>query len=202
MIGKRLFDIIFSITILIVGFPVYLIVAGAVMLTSPGPIFYGSCRIGRDGKPFKCWKFRTMFQDADARLKQMLETDPELKKEWETFWKLQNDPRITEVGQFLRRTSLDELPQFWNVLKGDLSVVGPRPVTADEIEKYYGEKAEKILSLRPGITGLWQTSGRSLITFEERVSLEEAYVESQSFFYDLKLILKTIPSVFTSKGAF
>jgi undecaprenyl-phosphate galactose phosphotransferase len=143
-----------------------------------------------------------MFQDADIRLKELLENSPELKKEWETFWKLQNDPRITEFGGFLRRTSLDELPQFWNVLKGDLSVVGPRPVTADEIERFYGEKADKILSMRPGITGLWQTSGRNLITFEERVNLEESYIESQSFFYDLKLILKTIPSMFFSKGAF
>ncbi len=199
---KRLFDVILSIIILIIGMPLYFMIGFAVMITSPGPIFYGSWRIGKDAKPFRCWKFRTMFQDADIRLKELLENSPELKKEWETFWKLQNDPRITEFGGFLRRTSLDELPQFWNVLKGDLSVVGPRPVTADEIERFYGEKADKILSMRPGITGLWQTSGRNLITFEERVNLEESYIESQSFFYDLKLILKTIPSMFFSKGAF
>jgi undecaprenyl-phosphate galactose phosphotransferase len=143
-----------------------------------------------------------MYRDADERLKVMLRADPSLKEEWETYWKLKNDPRITKVGKFLRKTSLDEFPQFWNVLKGDLSVVGPRPVTLDEIEKYYGEKAEKILSLRPGVTGLWQTSGRSLIAFDERVRLEESYVDSRSFLFDLKLIAKTVPTLFNSKGAF
>ncbi|MBI2743193.1 MAG: sugar transferase [Chlamydiales bacterium] len=199
---KRLFDIVFSASVLLLGSPIYLMIALAVRITSSGSIFYASSRVGLGGKPFPCWKFRTMFKDADCRLKELLDGCPDLKKEWETFWKLQNDPRVTPVGRFLRKTSLDELPQFWNVLKGDLSVVGPRPVTADEIERYYGDKAEKILSLRPGITGLWQTSGRSLITFEERVNLEESYVEHSSFFYDIKLILKTIPYLFFSRGAF
>jgi exopolysaccharide production protein ExoY len=198
---KRFFDIIFSVVAIGVALPFLLFIALAIKATSPGPIFYGATRVGRGGRTFICWKFRTMFQDADARLKMILK-DPELKKEWETFWKLKNDPRITPLGNFLRKTSLDELPQFWNVLKGDLSVVGPRPVTGEEIEKFYGDKAKKILSMRPGITGLWQTSGRNLITFDERILLEENYIDKQSFLFDLKLIAKTIPSMISSKGAF
>ena len=143
-----------------------------------------------------------MHKDAEKKLKDLLASDPERKAEWETYWKLKDDPRVTWVGKLLRKSSLDEFPQFWNVLKGDLSVVGPRPVTSAEIERYYGDKASKILSIRPGITGIWQTSGRNLISFEERVQLEENYVDKHSFLLDLVLIGKTIPSLFYSKGAF
>lgn len=143
-----------------------------------------------------------MFIDADLRLRQLLQSDPALKEEWENYRKLKDDPRITNIGKWLRKTSLDELPQFWNVIKGDLSVVGPRPVTEEEIKKYYGDKAEKILSIRPGITGLWQTSGRNLLSFEERLVLEVNYVDHRSFLLDLKLICKTIPAILFSKGAY
>jgi undecaprenyl-phosphate galactose phosphotransferase len=196
------FDIGFSLVALACLVPVLGLVALVVKASSPGPLFFRSQRVGRGGKIFGCLKFRTMFADAEKRLEEMLQKDPALKKEWETFWKLKEDPRITPVGRFLRKTSLDELPQFWNVLMGELSVVGPRPITQEEVKRYYGDKAEKILSLRPGVTGLWQTSGRNLLSFEERVLLEERYVDTHSFLLDLKLILKTIPSMISCKGAY
>lgn len=143
-----------------------------------------------------------MCLNAEQKLKSLLEENADLKQEWETFFKLKNDPRVSAVGKFLRKTSLDELPQFWNVLKGDLSVVGPRPVTEEEVQKYYGERAAKILSVRPGLTGIWQTSGRNLLTFEERTKLEESYVDQQSLTLDLRIIFKTIPMIFFAKGAF
>lgn len=199
---KRIFDIFFSVFILLLTAPILLLIALAIKATSPGPVFYRCIRLGRSGLPFTCWKFRSMHKDAEKKLKDLLASDPERKAEWETYWKLKSDPRVTWVGKLLRKTSLDEFPQFWNVLKGDLSVVGPRPVTLEEIQKYYGERASKILSIRPGITGIWQTSGRNLISFEERVQLEENYVDKHSFLLDLAIIAKTIPSLFYSKGAF
>jgi undecaprenyl-phosphate galactose phosphotransferase len=143
-----------------------------------------------------------MCLNAEQKLKSLLEENTDLKQEWETFFKLKNDPRVSAVGKFLRKISLDELPQFWNVLKGDLSVVGPRPVTEEEVQKYYGERAAKILSVRPGLTGIWQTSGRNLLIFEERTKLEESYVDQQSLTLDLRIIFKTIPMIFFAKGAF
>ncbi|MFI5333539.1 MAG: sugar transferase [Chlamydiales bacterium] len=200
--SKRLFDIIFSLVVLLLLLPIFFLIGLSIKLTSRGPVFYLSKRIGKAGSEFVCVKFRTMYANADARLQEMLKNDPQLRKEWETFWKLKRDPRTTWIGRALRKTSLDELPQFWNVLKGELSVVGPRPVTSEEVAKYYAERAEKILSVRPGITGLWQTSGRSLLSFEERVRLEELYVDTRSFLLDLKLIAKTIPAMLFSSGAF
>jgi undecaprenyl-phosphate galactose phosphotransferase len=183
--------------------PIFLLIAFLIILTSPGKIIYSHERIGRGGKPFCCYKFRTMYIDADRRLKEILNSDPLLRKEWEQNYKLKNDPRITFFGAFLRKTSLDELPQFWNVLKGDLSVVGPRPVVKDEIEKFYHVKAYKILSIRPGLTGVWQVSGRSDISsYEKRVEMDEYYVDNQSFLMDLKLICKTLPAMLASKGAY
>jgi undecaprenyl-phosphate galactose phosphotransferase len=143
-----------------------------------------------------------MYPDADKKLQEILQQNPKLQEEWNTYFKLKDDPRVTSIGKFLRKTSLDEFPQFWNVFRGDLSVVGPRPVTEEEIKKYFGEKASKILSVRPGLTGIWQTSGRSLITFEERVQLEESYIDKQSLGLDLVIICKTIPAMFFTKGAF
>ncbi len=200
---KRVFDIFFSLSCLILGSPFFLLIALLVRLTSPGKIVYSHERIGRGGKPFLCYKFRTMYKDADQRLKDILNTNPEWRKEWESTYKLKKDPRITRFGAFLRKTSLDELPQFWNVLKGDLSVVGPRPVVQAEVEKYLGIKAYKILSIRPGLTGPWQVSGRSDITcYQTRVQLDEYYVDHLSILLDLKLIAKTIPAMLFSKGAY
>lgn len=143
---KRSFDLVFSLLCLVTGSPVFLIIAFLIYITSPGKVIYSHERIGRGGKPFRCYKFRSMYADADKRLNDLLAKNPDLKKEWETTFKLKNDPRVTPFGLFLRKTSLDEIPQFWNVLKGDLSVVGPRPVVNEEIKKYYCMKAYKILS--------------------------------------------------------
>lgn len=199
---KRLFDILFAFTVLFVGFPLFLLISFAIKCSSSGPIFYSHERIGRGGRPFPCYKFRTMYEDADARLIKLLNENPELRGEWDEKHKLQNDPRVTVLGAFLRKSSLDELPQFWNVVKGDLSVVGPRPVVKQEIAKYFGEKAEIILSIRPGLTGLWQVSGRSDIGYAMRVQLDELYVDTQSLLLDLKLIAKTIPAMLFSRGAY
>lgn len=200
--GKRLFDIIFSSLAILFFLPLGIIVALLIKLSSSGPIFYASKRVGKNGHSIFCWKFRTMCLNAEQKLKSLLEENTDLKQEWETFFKLKNDPRVSAVGKFLRKISLDELPQFWNVLKGDLSVVGPRPVTEEEVQKYYGERAAKILSVRPGLTGIWQTSGRNLLIFEERTKLEESYVDQQSLTLDLRIIFKTIPMIFFAKGAF
>lgn len=200
---KRSFDIAFSLACLIIGFPIFLLIGLFVFLASPGKIIYHHERIGRGGKPFRCYKFRTMYADADCRLKEILTLHPQLHQEWEKTFKLKKDPRVTPIGHFLRKTSLDELPQFWNVLKGDLSVVGPRPVIQEEITKYYGIKGYKIFSIRPGLTGPWQVSGRSDIdSYAERIRLDEQYVDNQSFLMDLKLIAKTIPAMLFSKGAY
>jgi len=199
---KRIFDIVFSLCAMVFFLPLAAAIALAIKFSSKGPIFHKCLRVGLDGKDIVCWKFRTMHQDAEGQLKHLLEQNPKLKQEWTTYYKLKNDPRIYTVGKFLRKTSLDELPQFWNVLKGDLSVVGPRPVTREEVQKYFQEKATKILSVKPGLTGIWQTSGRNLLTFDERIVLEETYIDQQSFALDLKIICKTVAHLFCAKGAF
>lgn len=199
---KRAFDVAFSAFVLLVGFPLFFIIALLVWISSRSFVIYGHERIGRGGKSFRCYKFRTMYSDAEIRLQQLLAENPALKEEWEKTHKLKNDPRIAPVGRFLRKTSLDELPQFWNVLKGDLSVVGPRPVVKAELQKYFGRKAPLILSVRPGLTGLWQVSGRSNTSYEERIRLDEEYIQNQSFALDLKLIAKTIPVMLFSRGAY
>jgi len=208
--SKRLFDLVFSSMFLIVTSPCFLILAILIRITSSGPVFYKSPRLGRGGKPIGCWKFRSMYEDAEARLKQLLAEDNDFRKEWELFQKVKRDPRITPIGKFLRKTSLDEFPQFWNVLKGDLSVVGPRPPSLvgpqktwlQEIHLLYGEFSEKILSVRPGITGIWQISGRSQISFEKRCVMDADYAMHHTFWNDLIIIIKTIPAILFSKGAY
>lgn len=199
---KRLFDLIFTAIVLILCSPLFLLIALLIKCTSRGPILYKQQRVGLHGAPIFCYKFRSMHENADQKLQEVLAADQKLREEWETFYKLKHDPRITPLGNFLRKTSLDELPQFFNVLTGELSVVGPRPVTAHEISTYYKDKADLILSIRPGITGLWQTSGRNHLSFAERIHLEERYVKERSFFLDLRLIAKTIPAMLHSKGAY
>lgn len=204
--AKRGFDLFFSLTIVAFFSPLYLLIAFCILLESKGGVFYFTERVGKDFKPIMLIKFRSMHSNADATLKELLENDPNLKKEWEIFRKLKKDPRCSFVGRILRKTSLDELPQFFNVIKGDLSVVGPRPYFFSELsfEKNAEEAflAKKILSVKPGITGLWQTSGRSKLSFASRMKLEAFYVDKQSFWYDFYLVLKTIPSVLFFKGAF
>lgn len=202
LFSKRSFDIFFSLIILLLILPLIIIIALLIALTSRGPIFYPSRRIGAGGKIINCWKFRTMHRNAEERLKELLASSAALQKEWQQHYKLKNDPRITKVGSFLRKTSLDELPQFWNVLKGDMSTVGPRPLSVDEVSVVIEKGKDKIFSVKPGITGLWQTSGRSLIPFDQRIAIEESYVAKRSFWLDLYLIMKTIPRMIFTKGAF
>lgn len=200
--AKRFFDILFSSLILILGLPIFFLIALIVRFSSKGWVIYSQERVGRGGRPFKCYKFRSMYPDADTRLKELLNNSPMLQEEWDKNHKLKNDPRVTPIGRFLRKTSLDELPQFWNVLKGDLSIVGPRPVVKAEIQKHFKEKALFIFSIRPGLTGLWQVSGRSNTSYEERIKMDEEYVRTRSFLLDLKLVFLTIPALFFSKGAY
>jgi len=206
---KRTFDILFALFALILTSWVFLLIALFIKLSSRGPIFFASRRIGKMGKVIYCLKFRTMYLDAEEKLNDLLSSHSELKKEWMTFQKLKHDPRITPVGSFLRKTSLDELPQFFDVLKGTLSVVGPRPLLlsneeklSEEIQRTFGDKSTKILSVKPGLTGLWQISGRSRLSLEERLRLDETYIDNQSLLYDLILIFKTIPLMLFPDGAF
>ncbi len=199
---KRAFDILFSSFFMAIGSPIFLTIFLMVKWGSKGPVIYSHERIGRGGIPFKCYKFRSMYPDADERLAEILKSCPQKKAEWEATHKLKEDPRITKIGAFLRKTSLDELPQFWNVLIGDLSVVGPRPVVRKEIITHFGPKAGKILSIRPGLTGIWQVSGRNNTSYKKRIQLDEQYVDNHSFFGDLLLIFKTVPQMIFSKGAY
>lgn len=199
-LAKRFFDVAFSLAAIIFLSPLFLTIALLIRLTSPGKILYLQNRLGHKGKIFKCLKFRTMYIDAEEDLESILKKYPRLKKEWEAKQKLHRDPRIFSFGRFLRKTSLDELPQLWNVLKGDLSIVGPRPYMTTQ-KNEVGVHITKILSVRPGITGLWQTSGRSQTTFQQRIFLDAAYIDKRSLWYDFILLCKTIPIVIFAKDA-
>jgi Undecaprenyl-phosphate galactose phosphotransferase WbaP len=188
---KRVFDIVFSSLVLIFCLPIYLILTISVAMSSPGPIFYVQERVGKNFKHFKCYKFRTMVMNADALLESLIAQDPELAQEYANNAKLRKDPRVTSIGRFLRLTSLDEFPQFWNVLKGDMSVVGPRPLVPDEIERY-GNSINKVLSIRPGITGLWQVSGRNDIPYAKRIQIDAYYSHTYNWLKDIWIIAKTI----------
>ncbi len=198
---KRLFDIGFSLAVLALGWPIFACIALAIKYCSKGDIIYSQDRVGRGGKLFPCYKFRTMYPNADEMLDELLKQNPELKSEWKQRRKLAHDPRILPIGRWLRRSSLDELPQFLNVLKGDMSVVGPRPITAEEVLTFYGVKAHKILSMRPGITGIWQTSDRGIGTYQDRVRMDETYVDTQNIFLDIKLVFQTIIAMIRPRSA-
>jgi lipopolysaccharide/colanic/teichoic acid biosynthesis glycosyltransferase len=198
-VSKRLFDIFFSATVLTLGSPVYLLLAFCTYISSPGPVFFSHQRVGRHGRSFGCMKFRTMVPNADQKLQALLNSSPALRQEFEETFKLKNDPRVTWIGKFLRVTSLDELPQFINVLKGEMSVVGPRPLVKDELLRY-GESIDRVLSVKPGITGLWQVSGRNDISYEARVKLDVSYVTRRSFAMDLSLILRTVSVMILPKN--
>ncbi|NGX37572.1 MAG: UDP-glucose:undecaprenyl-phosphate glucose-1-phosphate transferase [Chlamydiae bacterium] len=206
---KRLFDILFSFSMLVLCSPLLLCLILLMKATSKGPVFFKGTRMGQGGHLISCWKFRTMCVGAKNKLTEILNQNSSFRQEWEIFHKLKKDPRITKIGKFLRKTSLDELPQFWNVLKGDLSVVGPRPVeiyhpenAQDEIRRHFRDKADKILTVKPGITCIWQTSGRNELPLERLVELEETYVNHQSFWLDLKIICKTVYILLFPKGAY
>ena len=198
---KRLLDLVASLIGGVLLMPLFFYLAVAVKMSSRGPIIYGHERIGRYGRRFKAWKFRTMFQDSNLVLEQYLEDNPDLKEEWERDQKLRYDPRITRIGRFLRKTSLDELPQLWNVIRGEMSLVGPRPIVTKEIEKY-GPYYGLYTMVKPGITGLWQVSGRNNTTYDERVQLDAYYVRNWSPWVDAYLLLKTIRIVLFARGAY
>ena len=187
---KRSGDVLFSLAVLALGAPLFGLLAALVKLSSPGPVFYVQKRVGRGYRRFGCIKFRTMRADADAVLAQVLERSPAMRAEFERDFKLREDPRITPIGRFLRRSSLDELPQFLNVLRGEMSVVGPRPIVDKEIERY-SDYMDEVLAVRPGLTGLWQVSGRNNLSYAKRVRLDLAYARGRSFFLDSAIILRT-----------
>jgi exopolysaccharide production protein ExoY len=179
-----------------------LIIVLLIKMNSPGPAFYVHRRIGRDGREFGCIKFRTMHADSDARLSALLARDLSAALEYADRAKLGNDPRIIAgIGTVLRKTSLDEVPQFLNVLKGDMSVIGPRPVTQEELDRHYGASAPDVLSARPGISGLWQVSGRSGLSYAERVQLDLEYVRDWGFMRDVAILLRTVVVVILRRGA-
>ena len=187
---KKFFDLLFSLLFLIFSFPLFLIISLLIKLSSRGPIFFLQERIGKNNIPFKCIKFRTMYPEAKDIMKNILMKDKKLKKEFEETYKLKNDPRITTIGKFLRETSLDELPQFINVIKGEMSIVGPRPIVKDE-KKKYGKNLKKVLSIKPGITGLWQVSGRNNLTYKKRVILDLNYVSNYNLIMDIRILIRT-----------
>lgn len=197
---KRCIDIVGALVLAIVFSPLILI-SCAILLASGGPVLFSHNRVGERGRNFRCYKFRSMVRDAEVVLEELLNRDAALKAEWEETHKLRNDPRITRIGAFLRRTSLDELPQLWNVLRGDMSLVGPRPVVRHELEKY-GRYLHYYLSCRPGITGLWQVKGRSETDYRTRVALDVYYYANRSLFLDLKILLRTVGVVLFGKGAY
>lgn len=199
-VGKRAMDIAIAICGLTFTSPLILIIAILVKLQDDGPAFFSQDRYGLGGKTFKCFKLRSMVSDAQERLDELLANDPAAQEEWEKTQKLRNDPRITPLGHFIRKTSIDELPQLFNVLKGEMSIVGPRPIIQSEIAKY-GAHYEDYCSVRPGITGLWQVEGRSNTTYEERVQLDAKYARTNTLFGDVMIVLKTIPAVLFSRGA-
>jgi len=201
-IKKRAFDLFFASFFVLLSLPFLFLIPLLIKLTSSGPVLYRSKRIGRGGRVISCLKFRSMYADAQERLDEILKQDRKKKIEWKQTFKLKKDPRITPLGRFLRKTSLDELPQFFNVLMGDLSIVGPRPITYPEHLKISTRIRSQILQVKPGVTGLWQTSGRNDLTWKRRVALELNYVKHRSFFLDLYLIVKTIPAMLFSKGAY
>lgn len=198
---QRVLDVILSLGALVFFAPLMLAVAVAIKLQDGGPIFFGHSRIGLDGQTFKCWKFRSMVVDAEARLNALLARDPIARQEWDADHKLRTDPRVTGLGRFLRVSSLDELPQLFNILIGEMSVVGPRPIVAAEIAKY-GRWFPRYAAVKPGLTGLWQVSGRNDVSYRERVALDILYVRRESLALYVGIILKTIPAVLRRSGSY
>ena len=189
-----------ALLILVLLAPVMGVVAFLIWQRDGAPVLFAHYRVGHDGKLFRCMKFRTMYRDAERMLAELLAKDPAARAEWQREQKLLRDPRITPIGHFLRRTSLDELPQLFNVLRGDMSLVGPRPITVGELTRY-GRVRWHYLSVRPGITGLWQVSGRNNTSYDERVALDQRYVEERSAWMNLRILLKTVKVVVARDGA-
>ncbi len=197
---KRVMDFVIATSALIVLAPLLLAVALCIAIEGGAPVF-AHRRLGQGGHPFYCLKFRTMFPDAQARLETHLASDPAARREWESTHKLRRDPRVTRLGAFLRASSIDELPQFINVVRGEMSIVGPRPIVESET-RFYGRRFAVYCQARPGITGLWQVSGRSDLTYRRRVALDLAYIRDRSFSRDVSIVLRTIPAILMSKGSY
>lgn len=200
-VSKRIFDLVVGFPALLVALPFMILIAIAIKIDSKGPAIFGHTRVGKDGKSFKCLKFRTMVMNSQKILDNLLLENPQLREEWEKDFKLKNDPRITRVGHFLRKTSLDELPQLINVLCGEMSLVGPRPIVSKEIEKY-GIHFNDYKMVPPGITGIWQVSGRNDIDYGERVQLDVWYIRNWSLWMDITILFRTICVVLNRKGAY
>ena len=200
-LAKRIFDLVATVVGGLLILPILLILAVLVGVDNKGRIIFAHRRVGRKGKLFSCYKFQSMVPDAQERLEEYLAKNPAARKEWEESFKLTNDPRVTKLGAFLRKTSLDELPQLWNVLMGDMSLVGPRPIVTKEVERY-GDYIREYYMVPPGITGMWQVNGRSDTTYEERVAMDTWYVRNWSVWIDLVYLFKTVKTVFTGKGAY
>lgn len=198
---KRAVDIALATIGIAILWPLMLMVALAIRYTDPGPAIFGHERIGLNGRRFKCLKFRSMIINSEVALRELLERDQAAAAEWAASQKLKNDPRITRLGRILRETSLDELPQLWNVLRGDMSIVGPRPIVSAEVRRY-GNHFTDYAATKPGITGLWQVTGRSDCTYEERVSLDVDYVQNWSILRDFWIIARTVIVVFGRKGSY
>jgi exopolysaccharide production protein ExoY len=200
---KRAFDLASVVVIVALFWWAIIAVAIAVRLTTGSPVIYGHKRVGRDGREFNCYKFRSMVPNADEVLSHLLATDAAAREEWNRDFKLKDDPRVTRVGRFIRKTSLDEFPQLWNVLANEMSVVGPRPVVRKELDAYYaGAGRSRYLSVKPGLTGLWQVSGRNDMEYCERVELDRAYVDSWGVFSDFMIVMRTVGVMFGRKGAY
>ena len=199
-VSKRLLDVFGGITALLLLTPFFIFIMASIRKQG-SPVFFGHTRIGHNGKPFTCWKFCTMVPNAEEVLQELLANDPQAREEWEKDFKLKDDPRITPIGKFLRKTSIDEFPQLWNVLKGEMSLVGPRPIVTSE-QTYYGQDIDYYLSVKPGITGLWQASGRNDTSYEQRVFLDSWYVRNWSLWGDLVILFKTVRALVFRSGAY
>ena len=198
---KRFLDLFIIIALAPVWVPVFIICAILTKLTSRGPIFYGHKRVGQNGKVIKCWKFRSMVINSQEILEKLLAENEEMRIQWEKDRKLEHDPRITKFGKILRKTSMDELPQLINILLGEMSLVGPRPVTEPELEKY-GDYKDYVLSVKPGLSGMWQISGRSDTGYEERISYDTYYIQNWSIWLDIWILIKSVWVVLLGKGAY
>ena len=201
-LAKTVFDYSLTAVGTVCISPLLVYIAYRIKKEDPGPVFFAHERIGKDGKPFPCYKFRSMVVNSKEMLEKYLAENSDARAEWERDFKLKDDPRITPIGKVLRRTSLDELPQIFNVLRGVMSLVGPRPVIQEELDKYYGETAKLYASVKPGITGLWQVSGRSDLGYDQRVALDAEYIKHRSFWGDVVILWKTIGVVLMKKGAY
>jgi len=198
---KRAMDLAIAFPVLVFTSPLLILIYCLLKVLDPGPALFTQLRVGRDGQTFLVYKFRTMRTDAAARLVALLASDPAAAAEWSKFQKLRNDPRVTLLGRFLRKTSLDELPQLLNIMRGEMSVVGPRPVTSSEIHRYGGEYPF-YTAVRPGVVGLWQVSGRNKLTYDARVALDVKYVKTWSVWADVKILLRAVPVVLFGRGAY